>query len=550
MATKITDNMSTIYNNINMNTIYSDEFSEDMFEDFVSEDFSEVENHPLNKSVTKEQEKQTTIQAVRLHSPVKVCDDEEEDIIAEDDEDEFQDEEIIFEEDEEEEEIFEEDAEISNTIRLKILQEQNKKQLEGLGALDGKLNWVSSQEEPEKDIKFSELCKEKKTKPVKVMKIPKYTKYNPAKISVGTGLNVIKFSLCDKLRAGNKCEDDSCLLSHDLVGNILCRNVKNGFDCKQGDKCKFSHDRSTAIDVNYGGLDHKLIVCKFTLMDMPCSFGDKCRFSHDKNLEVNKDVILDLIKSKKMPCKSASLGIECRFGDRCKFSHDIPVVEKSSKSVLCKSITMGIQCKFGDKCKFSHENPFAKILCKSVTMGIPCKFGDKCKFAHSKREMRTPMVTAPQVSAPRMSTPQVSPSRVSPVVSRSPTPSRSRTPSVCSESSDSDKKNILCKNIFNIENGQIVQLKDKVCRFGNKCVFAHSRIEVENKIKSNLEMFKCSYQDSKTGCLGIRMSFVYKKDKDGKERKTRCYTNNGNRKCYKIHTNERVTDFIVRTQSK
>ena len=99
-----------------------------------------------------------------------------------------------------------------------------------------------------------------------------------------------------------------------------------------------------------------------------------------------------------------------------------------------------------------------------------------------------------------------------------------------------DKKFLLCKNMFKVEGGAIKVIGE--CRFGDECKFAHSRIEVEKKI------IKCLHKD----CKGVEIEFITKKDKDGKERKTRRYKNSATRKCSKIHEKERVTDFIVRTQ--
>jgi ADP-dependent phosphofructokinase/glucokinase len=96
--------------------------------------------------------------------------------------------------------------------------------------------------------------------------------------------------------------------------------------------------------------------------------------------------------------------------------------------------------------------------------------------------------------------------------------------------------------MFKVEGGAINIIGE--CRFGGECRFAHSRIEVEKKIKDNLSEFECKHK----GCKGVEIEFITKKDKDGKERKTRRYKNSSARKCFKIHEKERVTDFIMRTQ--
>ena len=201
-------------------------------------------------------------------------------------------------------------------------------------------------------------------------------------------------------------------------------------------------------------------------------------------------------------CKTYKSGKVCKFGDKCKFSHEGPVTpEKNTSSILCKFIRDGEVCKFGDKCKFSHEKREAvkKPMCRK---GSDCE-NKKCTFTHPVQKQRTPHAS----------------------------PSATSTSSL-----------LLCKNMFKIENGAIIETGKK-CKFGDSCSFAHGWTVVRDRISSG--NFKCKFDDK---CSRVKVEFI-KKNVDGSIKTIRRYTNSGtNGKCFKIHSNERVKDFIIRTQ--
>lgn len=84
-------------------------------------------------------------------------------------------------------------------------------------------------------------------------------------------------------------------------------------------------------------------------------------------------------------------------------------------------------------------------------------------------------------------------------------------------------KHILCKNNAKIVSNKIIITNN--CKFKN-CKFAHSCQEIENT-----HIPKCKYN---TQCKYI----IFKNGK---------YTNNG--RCNRLHENESVVDFIIRTQN-
>jgi hypothetical protein len=352
-----------------------------------------------------------------------------------------------------EDEKEEEDEEISNAIRLQMLREKSKKQLEGLSILEGKLNWLEKVPVVESDIDNDEYpVLGAIVKPALKKKSPSrdahYKKYVPAMIPV---------------RVSNKT-----YIEFELV---ICKAIREGKTCVYGDKCKFSHDLPKSK------IDYSTRLCNF-------------------------------IRN----------GEECKFEGRCKFSHDIKLLKRKRS---------------GDKKATEQKAP--KAMCRN---GLKCE-NRKCTFTHPPGHKKAPVT--PTVLRPANEQPQrvanKSPVKTKTAKTRTPNSSPSQAPLDIV-----DKKFLLCKNIFKVERGVINIIGE--CRFGAECKFAHSRNEVEKKIKDNLNEFECKHKD----CKGVEVEFITKKDKDGKERKTRRYKNSAIRKCFKIHEKERVSDFIVRTQ--
>lgn len=358
-----------------------------------------------------------------------------------------------YEDDDSEDEIWEdeeeEDEEISNAIRLQLLRENSKKQLEGLSVLEGKLNWLEKVPVVESDLDNDDYpIMGAIVKPAPKKQEPKKTRnpntspkrYMPAMITV---------------RVGNK--------TYIEFERVICKAIKEGKTCAYGDKCKFSHDLPKPK------IDYSTRLCNF-------------------------------IRN----------GEECKFEGHCKFSHDIKLLKRKPS---------------GDK--KSEKAP--KPMCRN---GLKCE-NRKCTFTHPPGHKKAPAATVAQ-----------QPQRMT-----NKSPAKVRTPNTSPGAARQaplevvDKKFLLCKNMFKVEGRAITIIGE--CRFGADCKFAHSRTEVEKKIKDNLSEFECKHK----GCKGVEIEFITKKDKDGKDRKTRRYKNSATRKCFKIHEKERVTDFIMRTQA-
>jgi hypothetical protein len=334
----------------------------------------------------------------------------------------------------------EDDEEISKAIRLQLLRERTRKQLQGLSVLEGKLNWLDKMPVVESDLDnddYPVLGAIVKPTPNKGHKVT--SPYTPFMI---------------KVRVGNK--------TYIEFERIICKAIKEGKTCAYGDKCKFSHDLSKPKT------DYSTKLCNF-------------------------------IRN----------GEECKFEGRCKFSHDVKILKRNPS---------------GDKKATEQKAPVAKQSAKQSAKpmcrnGLKCE-NRKCTFTHPSGHKKAQRV-----------------------INNSPQATRVRTPNSSPRQAVVDKKFLLCKNLFKVEGGVINMFG--TCRFGDECKFAHSRNEVEKKIKDNLSDFECKHKD----CKGVEVEFITKKDKDGKERKTRRYKNSATRKCFKIHEKERVTDFIMRTQN-
>lgn len=323
----------------------------------------------------------------------------------------------------------EDDEEISNAIRLQLLREKSKKQLQGLSVLEGKLNWLEKVPVVESDLDNDDY-------PV-LGAIVKPAPHNNNKLTSPYMPWMIE------VRVGNR--------TYIEFERVICNSVKEGKTCAYGDKCKFSHAQVKPKT------DHSTKLCNF-------------------------------IRN----------GEECKFEGRCKFSHDVKILKRNQP---------------GDKKTAEQKAKSAKPMCRN---GAKCE-NRKCTFTHPTGHKKT----------------QREPAQATKV----------RTPNASPRQAVADKKFLLCKNLFKVEGGAINV--SGTCRFGDECKFAHSRTEVEKKIKDNLSDFECKHKH----CQGVEVEFITKKDKDGKERKTRRYKNSATRKCFKIHEKERVTDFIVRTQN-
>lgn len=197
----------------------------------------------------------------------------------------------------------------------------------------------------------------------------------------------------------------------------------------------------------------------------------------------------------------------------------------------------GIKIRYGNS-TFIEMRP---RLCRSIKEGKPCRFGDRCIYVHEKP---TPIVKktppkphhqSPQRQSPQLQSPQRQP-QTSPV--KSP---------VKPEKRYVNKKSFLCRKMFKIQNGDISEVGK--CEHKNNCIFAHSWIEVRDKINKDIADFQCRYEKN-GGCKNVKIEFASKKDNTGTMRTVRRYENVDGRKCMGIHEKERIKDWIVRTQSQ
>lgn len=191
-------------------------------------------------------------------------------------------------------------------------------------------------------------------------------------------------------------------------------------------------------------------------------------------------------------------------------------------------------CPYGENCKFSHSvtprggpkkherGPQNNYKLRRVTEpGIKkkpeCRFGNqcnnkKCTFVHAFD-------------------PALDPAFDSPAQDEIKDGGNSKPASEEGEGSQKFKKMWLCKNMFRVTSDKIEKI-DK-CKFGNNCAFAHSKEEVRQVLT------ECKFGAE---CNLVQLNFVSVNNV-----KVRRYTNNGEKKCFKLHPKERIIDYIKRT---
>jgi len=212
-----------------------------------------------------------------------------------------------------------------------------------------------------------------------------------------------------------------------------------------------------------------------------------------------------------VPCKLFAEG-KCTKGNTCEYDHKI----YNQKQQVCKFILAGRPCKFTN-CKFSHQLENQQKIKRAM-----CRNGEKCE---NKNCTFTHTVNKQKVEAPSNNQEFKINFKPKPVLE--------------------NKKFMLCRNMFEIINKSIKKIG--VCRFGDSCCFAHSLTEIKNAIEASPD-FKCKFDNTCKGVVYEKMQIT----KNGKVINVLKYENTEKygKKCFKIHKGERVTDYIIRTQSK
>ena len=200
----------------------------------------------------------------------------------------------------------------------------------------------------------------------------------------------------------------------------------------------------------------------------------------------------------------------------------------------------GMNCK-NSRCTFTHPKNFVRPANKN---GIWCDTSVPPPSDDTWAESSTGVgvflydasVAPPVVPAPTHDIPEEG---WNPAVKQKPknkSPPEAIKPKV-------DKKIFLCKNVYVVENGKIITNNN--CKFNSNCVFSHSWTEIRNLIAKN-ESYLCSFKEK---CNGVTYEFISKPDSAGVTRQVRKYKNSDTRKCYKLHVNEKIQDYIIRTQT-
>lgn len=214
-------------------------------------------------------------------------------------------------------------------------------------------------------------------------------------------------------------------------------------------------------------------------------------------------------KSQKRFGKFRPMDISIRVSDTSAVKVVSPPKEPSYTQPLsfrtCKYILSKQECPFGKSCKFSHTvnkrhepssvaSPFYKLrMCENLPN---CKFGNRCIYAHSELEVKN----ATSACTAGVETRTAGVERRTAGVERN------------------SKKIWMCKNLPN-------------CSFGNRCIYAHTDMEVKKAVSACNEGVKCKRvmrkQAKQNGVIYISVP--------------------NERKCMRIHPHEHIRNFIQRT---
>lgn len=167
---------------------------------------------------------------------------------------------------------------------------------------------------------------------------------------------------------------------------------------------------------------------------------------------------------------------------------------KDTKNIVCKFFLNERDCPYGNGCRFSHVIP----LCNIMKSGKICHRGSACKYTHIPTCLDSYRCTNKKCKFFHPSKEDVLKAQ--------------------------RMKLILCRNI----------IQKSKCEYGDTCKFAHSKEEIEKVVE------KCRYADcgftrsttrvTKTGAKVL----IYKNKIEGK-------------RCWRIHPNEQINNFIART---
>lgn len=207
-------------------------------------------------------------------------------------------------------------------------------------------------------------------------------------------------------------------------------------------------------------------LCNNFRRDGTCRFGEACEYSHTP---------------KRAICNK---GVQCT-NKKCTFFHtdkELVAIAKSRDQAvnanpdLCNNFRRDGKCRFGDYCKFSHtpRRPFCG-------KGAKCT-NTKCTFFHPENELAAMSVIVP-----------------SPIEQRS-------------------QKIWFCKNL----------IKEGRCRFGDNCIFAHTKDEIKQHVTP------CRFGLSCRSVTKTNLKEVFE--------------NTSDRKCVRLHPMESIESFINRMQ--
>ncbi|CAK4083987.1 unnamed protein product [Aphanomyces euteiches] len=163
----------------------------------------------------------------------------------------------------------------------------------------------------------------------------------------GNGTALIEFQ-----KSGSA--EDAVTKMNNSRQNAGWKMTKNSFyRCAEVSERKADADMATAAGIPT--FRHEKTFCETIMSGGICMSGDKCRFSHDVST-AGAQVSKTLGRKSKLLCKNIVLGGVCLLGDKCSYSHDATSGELKGRSKIpCKIYVATGSCTKGATCWFNHD---------------------------------------------------------------------------------------------------------------------------------------------------------------------------------------------------
>jgi hypothetical protein len=268
----------------------------------------------------------------------------------------------------------EEDRQIEHSIYIKLENKKYASALEGLSVLNGKLNWLEEKAHIGGDVdSFVKNDKDYPNIPLNNISIVEChpIRKSPKRRSSSGPKSPRRFYPTKHIavKIGNKTFIEFKKEHQQVEQKKLCNAIKDGKECRFGDRCKFLHQMPNR---------QQKPICKYGIK---CG-NKKCTFVHPDGKIINivekrLDSTGPALKTSRTKLADNSLK-ETKFGSN-HGSQEVVSFDPSSyrKIWLCKNV-------------FKISKTTGEVLYESIKIEEigNCRFGDHCIYAHSLEEIR------------------------------------------------------------------------------------------------------------------------------------------------------------------